>query len=264
MSQSSACKAARASNWSIILGNTDEDYEKEAEVIQTMLADRVDGLLIVPAQAGTETIKQLQESKFPFVLLGRRFDDLPTDYVVTDDAQGGFIATEHLIKLGHKQVAMINGPLRVSSAKERLRGYKKALETYGLEIDETMVSAGAMTTEDGYRITKALLDRRVHPTAVFAYSDFVAFGVMRAIREAKLNIPNDIAVVGYDDVEFSSCLETPLTTIAIPEQELAINAVRVLETRLNTSDKDPLTSVLSVKLIVRDSTIDRSQRLMKD
>jgi len=257
-------KAARASNWSIILGNTDEDYEKEAEVIQTMLADRVDGLLIVPAQAGTETIKQLQESKFPFVLLGRRFDDLPTDYVVTDDAQGGFIATEHLIKLGHKQVAMINGPLRVSSAKERLRGYKKALETYGLEIDETMVSAGAMTTEDGYRITKALLDRRVHPTAVFAYSDFVAFGVMRAIREAKLNIPNDIAVVGYDDVEFSSCLETPLTTIAIPEQELAINAVRVLETRLNTSDKDPLTSVLSVKLIVRDSTIDRSQRLMKD
>ncbi|MCD5408911.1 LacI family transcriptional regulator [Candidatus Bipolaricaulota bacterium] len=113
-------EAAYRHGYSIILQDTDEDYAREGEAIEVMLAERVDGLLITPVQTGTETIEKLKESGLPFVLLGRHFDDLETDYVVTDDVQGGYLATEHLIKLGHTRIAMINGPLHISSAKERL------------------------------------------------------------------------------------------------------------------------------------------------
>jgi len=247
-------QAARQRNWSIILGNTDEKYEKEEEVIRTMLAERVDGLLLAPTQTNKGTIMDLKASGFPFVLLGRHFDDLDTDYVVTDDVQGGFLATEHLISLGRERIAMINGPLHISSAKERFQGYKKALEHYGIRLDRSIVKGGAITTDDGYEISKALLNHEPCLTGIFAYSDFVAFGAMRAIREAGLNIPDDIAIIGYDDVEFSSCLEVPLTTIEIPEQKLGSNAVSILDERIRDRKKDALRSILEVKLIIRAST----------
>jgi len=250
-------RAARQHDYSIILQDTDEDYEREREAIQVMLAERVDGLLITPVQTGTETIEELKEAGLPFVLLGRHFDDLETDYVVTDDVEGGFLATEHLIKLGHKRIAMINGPLHISSARERFQGYKKALDHYGIELDESIVSAGATTTEEGYELTKSLLDRPARPTAIFAYSDFVAFGVMRAIREARLKVPEDVAVVGYDDVEFSSHLEVPLTTVKIPKGLLGERAVESLLNKIDgkVSDRKPEQIVLQVKVVTRASTI---------
>ena len=248
-------KAARERDYSVILQDTDEDYEREREAIQVMLSEQVDGILLTPVQTRTEAIEQLKESAFPFVLLGRHFDDIETDYVVTDDVQGGFLATEHLIKQGHERIAFINGPLYISSAKERFRGYRKALDRYEIELDEALVSAGAITMEDGYRATKALLGRRPRSTAIFAYSDFVAFGVMRAVRETGLRIPEDVAVVGYDDVEFSSCLEVPLTTVRIPKKELGEEAAKLLNGEVR--GKRGLhyeAKKLEIELVVRQST----------
>ena len=249
-------KAAREQDYSIILQDTDEDYEHEKEAIQVMLAERVDGLLITPVQTGTETIEKLKESGLPFVLLGRHFDDLATDYVVTDDVQGGYLATEHLIKLGHTRIAMINGPLHISSAKERFQGYTKALDRYGMELDKSLVCAGAITMEDGYAAAKALLRRSPRPTAIFCYSDFVAFGVMGAIREAGLRIPEDVAVVGYDDVQMSSCLEVSLTTVKIPKVELGKAALELLIELLRDGNntEHPRGIKLPVELLVRQST----------
>ena len=249
-------RAARQHDYSIILQDTDEDYEREKEAIQVMLAERVDGLLITPVQTKTETIEELKEAGLPFVLLGRYFDGLETDYVVTDDVQGGYLATEHLIKLGHKRIAMINGPLHISSAKERFQGYKKALDHYGIELDESMVSTGAITMDDGYRISKSLLSRTNRPTAIFTYSDFVAFGVMRAVREVGLRIPEDVAVVGYDDVGFSSCLEVPLTTVRIPKEKLGSKAMESLISKMsNERELAGFQKVkLPVKLVIRETT----------
>jgi len=257
-------EAARKSSYSIILQDTDEDYEREEEAIQVMLAERVDGLLITPVQTGTETIERLKESGLPFVLLGRYFDNLETDYVVTDDVRGGYLATEHLIKLGHTRIAMINGPLHISSAKERFEGYKRALAHHGIELDESLVSAGAVTMEDGYRAAQALIQRRKRPTAVFCYSDFVAFGVTKAIREHGLRIPNDIAIVGYDDVDFSSYIDVPLTTVRIFKEELGKQAVALLLEKVqdevigrkNDARRGGLK--LDVSLIVRESTCPKS------
>lgn len=249
-------QAAREQNWSIILGNADEDYEQEEEAVQVMLAEQVDGLLITPCQKKRGTIEQLERSGLPFVLLGRRFDDLPADYVVPDEVQGGFLATKHLLEMGHTRIAMINAPLYISSAQKRLEGYKKALIQYGIDIDESLITSQALTVEEGYSVAKSLLRCTPRPTAVFAYSDFVAFGVMKAIREAGLRIPEDIAVAGFDDVEFSSCLEVPLTTIKSPKEKMGREATKVLLEKINSApQRNSRKEIkLEVKLIVRQST----------
>jgi len=257
-------KAAKEHNYSIILQDTDEDYEKEREAVQTMLAEQVDGLLITPVQTGKETIIELQESGLPFVLLGRHFDDLETDYVATDDIRGGFLATEHLIRQGHERIALLGGPLHISSAKERFQGYKEALERYGLELDERLIETGAITMRDGYATAKSLLSCEPRPTAIFAYSDFVALGIVKAIREAGLKIPDDIAIVGYDDIEFSSCLEVPLTTVRIPKEEIGRQAVEILLEKMAKPDgAGQFRGVkLEVELVVRESTATAGSRII--
>lgn len=246
-------KEARKRHYSVILLNTDEDYERESEAIQVVLEERVDGIIISPTQKETGTIKNLLQLGIPFVLFGRRFSDLETNYVVTDDVHGGFLATEHLISLGHRRIGMINGPIHISSAKERFQGYREALGRYGLKQEQSLVTAGAVTMEDGYEVAESLLNKNPRPTAIFAFSDFVSFGVMKAIREVGLKVPEDISVVGYDDNQFASCSETPLTTIHIPKEELGINAAKVLKEQF--VDNQPIKQVeLSVDLIVRQST----------
>jgi LacI family transcriptional regulator len=253
---------AQKHNYSIILQGSDEEYDKEVEAIQVMLAERVDGLLITPVQARTETIKRLGESDLPFVLLARQFDDLDADYVVPDNVRGGFLATEHLISLGHERIALVNAPLCISSAKNRLKGYKKALTQYGIDIDESLITSQALTAKAGYRAVEPMLRRRDRPTAVFTYSDFVAFGVMKAIRGLGLRIPEDIAVVGFDDIEFSTCLEVPLTTIRSPKEELGRKAIMVLNQKLTGGGSDDDRKVtMGVSLIVRRSTCLREATL---
>jgi LacI family transcriptional regulator len=252
-------EAAREHGYSIILQDTGEDYEREEEAIQVMLAEQVDGLLITPVQKRKGTIEELKRVGLPFVLLGRHFDDLETDYVVPDDVQGGFLATEHLIKQGHERIALINAPLYISSARERFQGYKKALNEHEIGLNEALLESGAVAMEDGYNFTKSLLAQNPQPTAVFAYSDFVALGVMKAIREAGLGIPEDIAVVGYDDVDFSSCLEVSLTTIRIPKKTLGEKAMETLREKMDKGggkrDVEGHQEVkLGVRLLVRQST----------
>ena len=246
-------KEARKRHYSVILLNTDEDYERESEAIQVVLEERVDGIIISPTQKETGTVKNLLQLGIPFVLFGRRFSDLETNYVVTDDVHGGFLATEHLISLGHRRIGMINGPIHISSAKERFQGYREALGRYGLKQDQSLVTAGAVTMEDGYEVAESLLNKNPRPTAIFAFSDFVSFGVMKAIRKVGLKVPEDISVVGYDDNQFASCSETPLTTIHIPKEELGINAAKVLKEQFDANQ--PIKKVeLPVDLIVRQST----------
>ena len=248
-------ETARQEGWSIILASTDEDRAREREAIHVMLAERVDGLLITPCQKDRGNIEKLDSSGLPYVLLGRWFDDFPTDYVAPDEFQGGFAATEHLIELGHDRIAMIDAPLYISSARHRLAGYRQALLNHGIEPDESLITTRSLTVADGYRTAKSVLAIRPRPTAIFAYSDFVAFGVMKAVREAGLRIPEDIAVVGFDDVEFSSCLEVPLTTIRSPTKRLGKEATRVLLEKINGDGNARQELKLTVKLIVRESTV---------
>lgn len=249
-------RAARGLDYSLILQDTDENYELEKKAVELMLAERVDGVLITPVQSGTESLKLLRKAGVPFVLLGRRFDDFPADWVVTDDVRGGSLAAEHLISLGHRRIGMISGPLRISSARARLEGFLKALSSHGITPDDGLILSDAITVEDGYRLTTELLEARRAPTAIFCYSDFVAFGAVAALRERGLRVPGDVAVVGYDDVPLSRYLEVPLTTVRIPKEELGKAALELLFHRLQRDQnrEAPEGVELPVELVVRAST----------
>jgi len=216
----------------------------------------VDGILITPVQSEQETIERLAKAHFPFVLVGRYFHDLDTNYVVPDDYQGGFIATDHLLRLGHRRIAMVNGPLHISSARERFQGFSDALAKYDIPVDKSLVSTGALTVEEGLDLARCILKRVPRPSAIVCYSDFVAFGVMQAIREIGLSIPEDIAVVGFDDARMASCLQVPLTTIQSPKEELGRQAMQLLVHRLEKDHHDGETDQrkLDVTLIPRESS----------
>ena len=253
-------KAAKELGYSIILQDTGENYENEEEAIQITISEQVDGLLITPVQTEKRTIRMLQESNIPFVLVARHFDDLDTDYVVADDVQGGYLATAHLIEKGHEKIAFINGPAYNSSAIERFQGYKKALEAHDIELNEKLMRNGALTMEDGYNCGKALLmDHDPQPTALFTFSDFVALGAMKAIREAGLRIPEDIAVVGYDDIAFAFCLEVPLTTIRVPKREIGEEVVSILAKKMNGDGRHSRLK-MPVELVIRQSSLSTANQ----
>jgi len=244
---------AREMGYSIILCDTGEEYEQEKLALQMMLEKRVDGLLITPSQTEYGDILELKRKKIPFVLVGRHFDLVESDYVIPDEIEGAFLATDYLIKKGHKKILFINGPNYISSAKERLVGYKRALQEHAILFDKSLVKEGALKMEDGYRIMKEILSAGTKFTAVFAYCDFVVLGIMQALEEGKLKIPEDIAIVGYDDVAFARFLQVPLTTVHIPKYELGKEAMKLLKKKIEGEIQEPQSVILETKLVIRKS-----------
>jgi LacI family transcriptional regulator len=244
-------EAAREKNYHIILTNTQRDYRKEEEAINLLLNKRVDGLLITPVQDRDDDIKKLIEANIPLVIVGRDFENINIDAVYNDEVKGGFLATEYLIKKGHKRIALINGFLYKSPAQGRLEGYKKALKKYKVPLDDVLVSGGDIDVEDGYERTRQLFKKGLNFTAIFAYNDMMAFGAMQAIKEKGLRIPQDIGLVGYDDIPFSSLMNPTLTTIKLKKQELGTKSVTLLLSRINGKRKKMKKVILDVELIVR-------------
>jgi len=243
--------AAREKNYHIIFANTQRDYKKEEEAINLLLAKRVDGLLIAPVQDRDDDINSLVEANIPFVVVGRDFENIELDAVYNDEVKGGFLATEYLIKKGHKRIALIDGFLYKSPAKGRLEGYKKALKKYGISMDDALVSVGDIDVKDGYERTKQLFEKELDFTAIFAYNDMMAFGAMQAIREKGLRIPEDIGLIGYDDIPFCSLMDPALTTIRLKKQELGIESVKLLLSHINGNRKKPKKIMLDVDIIAR-------------
>lgn len=247
---------ARSKGYNIILCNTDERYEKEEEAVRLLRERRVDGLLITltPAQKKRTDILELKRSGVPFVLLNRHMDDIMTDYVINDNVYGAYLAVTHLVKLGHKRIGYISGPPQISSVRERLEGYRKAVFENNIEFDNSLVKESNLKMEDGYRLMKEFLELENKPTAVFTYSDLLAIGALKALKEANLKVPKDIALVGYDDIEFSSLLQVPLTTVHQPRYRIGEEGARILINRIEGKDSEGLYQiVLKPELVIRES-----------
>jgi DNA-binding LacI/PurR family transcriptional regulator len=246
---------ASEEKYNLILGISGYDADKEAQCIRIMQEKRVEGIVIssIGNGANLESIRELKREKIPFVLVDERLDREPTDYVIIDNTKGAFKLTEHLIKLGHKRIGFIDASI---ATRSRLEGYKKALVHYGLGFDEKLVKQGRFNNESyGYKMMKEFLKMRNRPTAVFACNDNMAIGAMRAIKEDRLRIPEDIAVVGFDDVKVASFLETSLTTMAQPKYEIGKMAYQILFEKMKDGDESQFRQiVLEPKLIVRESS----------
>ena len=201
----------------------------------------------------TGDIKNLIDANISFVVVGRDFENIEVDAVYNDEVKGGFLATEYLIKKGYKRIALIDDFLYKSPAKGRLEGYKKALKKYRIPLDESLISVGDINIEDGYERTKQMLEKKLDFTAIFAYNDMMAFGVMQAIKEKGLRIPEDIGLVGYDDILFSSIISPSLSTISLKKKELGIESVKLLISRIKGKHKKPKKMMLDLDLIIRQT-----------
>ncbi len=177
-----------------------------------------------------------------------------TDYVINDNVYGAYIAVSHLIRLNHKRIGYISGPSQISSVKERMQGYKKALFENNLKLDNSLVKASNLKMEDGYGIMREFLELENRPTAVFAYSDLLAIGALKALKEAKLKVPKDMALVGYDDIEFSSLLDVPLTTVHQLRYRIGKEGTEILVSRIEGKKLESFQQiVLKPELVIRES-----------
>jgi LacI family transcriptional regulator len=196
----------------------------------------------------------------PVVLIDRELKNSEVDAVLTDNQQGGYIATRHLIELGHKHIACIAGPSNITPGYERINGYRKALEEFGLQYNEKYVLYGDYHPESGLQITREFLNSTPRPTAIFALNDLMALGALRAAAEANYSVPESLAIIGFDDIELACYTNPPLTTISQPKQEMGAQAIHLLSDRISNKMVSPRRILLQPRLIVRDSTIPISDR----
>ncbi len=249
-------KTFREKGYSILLCDSDEDVRLESKATETLLQRRVDGVIITPVDESTFSARFciLQKAGIPCVLLARYVKGLPVSYVVADDVLGGFIATEHLIQKGHKKILYLAGPSHLTTSQERLEGYRKALNRYRLKEVGCLIQFTKAKMEDGYQVVKKFLDRQMEFTAIASFNDYLAFGALRALRERNLKIPEDVAVVGYDDVEFAEIALVPLTTVRISGSELGNRAAKLLLSYLKGKVEKPQKVIIMPELILREST----------
>ena len=226
----------------------------EEELYQRLVrSDHLDGVIVASARMDDPLIATLLADDVPFVLVGRH-PDSRVSYVDVDNVGAARMAVEHLIRLGYKRIATITGPKGTASGEDREAGYREALESHRLPVQEDLIVEGDFSESSGAMGMQRLLSAA--PTAVFAASDIMAIGALKAIREAGLRVPEDIALVGFDDVPVAAAVEPALTTVRQPIERLGSMAADLL---LNLLDNPPETSspanrlILPAKLIVRDS-----------
>ncbi len=241
---------ARKNGYSIILINTDRSYENEVKAIQTLLQRRVDGLIICAVQSRTDDIKELVDKKIPNVIVGSKLDGIKTNYIHSDDELGGYIAAKYLIETGHKNILFLNAFDYKYAARMREKGVRKAIEEVGKSVKLTVISS-LEGFENAYEKFKQLLSEKIAFDSVICYNDIYAIAVVKASKEFGLKIPEDFSVIGFDDIEFSSVVSPPLTTVRIDKTVLGAEAFRALI----KSIKEDITTelVVPVELIKRES-----------
>lgn len=214
-----------------------------------------DGLLVLLDETDPHLISRLKEKNTPFILINKSVKNVSC---VTVDYEGGAkLATEHLIKLGHKKICCVRGDLTIDSDRQRLAGYKSALRKYNLKVEERLIIEGGFSEKKSFEAAQKLLKDGVEFTALFGISDIMAIGAMKAIQQAGLKIPEDVAVVGFDDIILSSYIKPGLTTAKVPMIEIGKEAARALIGDINRSGKrktSPLRKVLKTTLVIRESS----------
>jgi len=250
----------RGQGYSLIITSSEEDPELEQQEIAQLLARRVDVLVIASAQWTVESFRRIEERGIPYVLIDRRFAGLPANFVGVDDEAVGCMGTAHLIEQGSRRIAHIRGP-ETSTALGRMEGYKQALAAAGMAAQPECIVPIGNSGDDrgapgGYEATKTLLALTPRPDGIFCFNDPIALGAMRAILDAGLRIPEDIAVVGCGNVLYSDFLRVPLTSV---DQDSAAIGRLAAEMALGLVGAKgtvrPRTELVSPRLVVRASSL---------
>lgn len=240
-------------DYSLILCNSNWNKTKENNHINLLIGKKVDGLIIAPI--GIEQA-DVVEVDFPIVTVGNKSKTIEENYVVIDDEKGGYIATSHLIENGCRNILFIGGQENVLSNKDRLKGYKRALLENNMEVKENNIYSNDFKRESGYIIFKKIISANQVPDGVFAGNDILALGVMQAIRESGLRIPEDIKIVGFDDIIYSQYPEIALTTIVQPKYEMGVLAAKLLLSKIKNPKLKIENIILEPKIVIRKTSIN--------
>ena len=242
--------------YSLFVMNTDENVEVERAAVYSALSKNVDGLIICPTQGDADILRFLAGGDTPYVLLGRRFSEETddSDYIVWDDAQGGYDATSLLLSHGHRRILFINGPSCISSSRERLEGYTRALAERELAFTTDLVAHVPLL---GHNLEAVVAKAAGLPggfTAVFAFSDMLAWETVAILEREGFRIPDDMEIVGFDDIQSKLPLPCGLTTVHTPKTRMASLVVDTILDKINGESTGRMHMVIPTRLVLRGTT----------
>jgi LacI family transcriptional regulator len=244
---------AAAQGHTLLIADTHDEPEKELQMVQELVLRRVDGVVLAPsAEAEENALRYLSTQSLPVVLVDR-FLPVSVDQVGTDNEEPTAQLVEHLVELGHRRIGLVAGREGLSTTQERMAGYQTGLTRSGLPADDSLVAFGASEHEPARVATHDLLAADNPPTALVAANNAMTIGVLHALRERGLTVPDDIALVAFDDFEWSDIFEPRLTAIAQPSREIGATAVRLLMARLEEPDRPPQSIRLPATFVHRAS-----------
>lgn len=250
---------AHDDGYSVILASSNDQSEREIAAVEMLQSKRVDGVIVTSSRVGALYQDHLNRLGVPVVLVNSHRQQLGpyTFSISVDNRHGACLATQHLIRLGHRRIGYVTGAADHSDDLERQAGYAQALAKADIVLDESLIVSGTGRVGGGQRSLPLLMDVDEPPTAVFCYNDMTAIGVLCAARQASLSVPGDLAVVGFDDIPFASLIDPPLTTVAQPIRKMGKRAVKMVLDLIG--DGDPAHAkvsnvVMQGKLVVRQSS----------
>lgn len=246
--------AAERNGYAVFLGNSDDDPEKERRYLEVMRSELVDGVILPPSSDVAPAALELARSGVPLVCADRRLARVKVDTVVVDNVAGAYDAVEHLIGAGHRRIAFLVGKLDLSTSRERLEGYRRALADHAIEPDPGLVLGGDSRQATGRERTRELLARPDPPSALLVGNSLMTLGALEAVNAAGVRVPEELALVGYDDMPWALAVTPPLTVVRQPGYELGSRAMELLLQRIREPERTASVVMLQPELVVRGSS----------
>jgi len=248
----------------IILCDSRDSTDIEIEYIALLQARSVDGMIISPVGTSGEHLIALRNAGVPVVLVDRFFPDLPIPYVTSENRSGAFDAVTNLVNHGHRRIACVRGIFGSSTADERLHGYREALKQHGISFDAKLVAGDDFSYDSGYTATKKLFSTASSaPSALFSQGILITFGILKALEEMHISIPEDVSIISFDDHYYTAFLSTPLTTVAQNKESIGEHAVKLLFRQFNRGVDKVTEGVLIPTTLVERNSVGTLQKTLK-
>ncbi|MFV3406481.1 MULTISPECIES: LacI family DNA-binding transcriptional regulator [Pseudomonas] len=246
--------ACERNGYCVILCNSDDDPQKQRSYLRVLLEKRIDGLVVASVGEDRDLLDSLRCVRTPMVIVDRALEGVEADLVRIDHEQGAYLATRHLLELGHRDIATIAGPQDTGVSQLRLAGFRRAMAEAGVSIAADGVLHSDFTSLGGHAAAARLLDGQ-RPTAIFAGNDMIGFGVLRAAAERNIDVPGELSVIGFDDIELSRYVYPALTTVGQSIRELGESAAALLLSRITAPRRGETEQrIVAPRLVLREST----------
>jgi len=243
--------------YSVILCNSSGDLKKEAAYIDTLLSHQIDGIILISVNSALESLQKIKARNIPFVVVDRDISLYEGDTVLVNNEMGGYHATKYLLDLGHRKIACIEGSSNVNPSSDRAKGYIRALQLEGIPVRQDYIAIGDFDYQSGEQCFEKLWSLEEKPTAIFACNDMMAIGALKKAKTMGVHIPEDVSLIGFDNIAFTSAVSPALTTISQPIEELSKKAISILINKIqNRGDfHENKRIILNTDLVIRESCL---------